>query len=153
MSSLLVYVRQANLKVILELTGSQCSSKRRAVTGAVFWLTGHFSTPPENWTVWAFLQLSNDFTAAWLTFTFPQLFAVAATLKSIDYNVAMTFILNNNNNNSRERWGKITLTKMCSRWLLTNSLIKSRILRVWRKCGFLSSGSPCFSQTFSPGCQ
>ena len=28
-----------------------------------------------------------------------QLFAVAATLKSIDYNVAMTFILNNNNNN------------------------------------------------------
>jgi len=28
-----------------------------------------------------------------------QLFAVAATLKSIDYNVAITFILNNNNNN------------------------------------------------------
>ena len=43
-------------------------------------------------------RLSNDFTAAWLTFTFPQLFAVAATLKSIDYYVAMTFILNNNNN-------------------------------------------------------
>ena len=68
-----------------------------------FRVTGHFSTPPENWTVRAFLQLtphlSNDFTAAWLTFTFPQLFAVAATLKSIDYNVAMTFILNNNNNN------------------------------------------------------
>ena len=43
---------------------------------AVFWVTGHFSTPPENWTVRAFLQLtprlSNDFTAAWLTFTFPQ---------------------------------------------------------------------------------
>jgi len=60
--------------------------------------------PPENWTVRAFLsltpRLSNDFTAAWLTFTFPQLFAVAATLKSIDYNVAMTFILNNNNNNN-----------------------------------------------------
>ena len=34
------------------------------------------------------------------TFTFPQLFAVAATLKSIDYDVAMTFILNNNNNNN-----------------------------------------------------
>ena len=71
---------------------------------AVFWVTGHFSTPPENWTVRAFLQLtprlSNDFTAAWLTFTFPQLFAVAATLKSIDYNVGMTFILNNNNNNN-----------------------------------------------------
>ena len=34
-----------------------------------------------------------------LTFTFPQIFfAVTATLKSIDYNVAMTFILNNNNN-------------------------------------------------------
>ena len=68
---------------------------------AVFRVTGHFSTPPENWTVRAFLQLtprlSNDFTAAWLTFTFPQLFAVAATLKSIHYNVAMTFILNNNN--------------------------------------------------------
>jgi len=31
-------------------------------------------------------------------FHLPQLFAVAATLKSIDYNVAMTFILNNNNN-------------------------------------------------------
>jgi len=58
-------------------------------------------TFPE--TVRAFLQLtlrlSNDFTAASITFTFPQLFAVAATLKSIDYNVAMTFILNNNNNN------------------------------------------------------
>jgi len=57
-----------------------------------------------NWTVRAFLQLtlrlSNDFAAAWLTFTFPQIFAVAATLKSIDYNVAMTFILNNNNNNN-----------------------------------------------------
>ena len=58
----------------------------------------------ENWTVPAFLQLtprlSNNFTAVWLTFTFPQLFAVAATLKSIDYTVAMTFILNNNNNNN-----------------------------------------------------
>jgi len=33
-----------------------------------------------------------------------QLFAVAATLKSVDYNVAMTFILNNNNttNNNNE---------------------------------------------------
>jgi len=63
----------------------------------IFRVTGHLSTPPENWTVRAFLQLtprlSNDFTAAWLTFTFPQLFAVAATLKFIDYNVAMTFIL------------------------------------------------------------
>jgi len=28
-----LYVRQANLKVILELTGSQCSSERRAVAG------------------------------------------------------------------------------------------------------------------------
>ena len=76
-----------------------CSScvKQFANGSAVFWVTGHFSTPPENWTVRAFLQLtprlSNDYTAAWLTFTFPQLFAVAATLKSINYNVAMTFIL------------------------------------------------------------
>jgi len=83
-----------------------CSScvEQFANSSAVFWVTGHFSTPPENWTVRAFLQLtprlSNDFTAAWLTFTFPQLFAVATTLKSIDYNVAMTFILNNNNNNN-----------------------------------------------------
>ena len=72
---------------------------------AVFRVTGHFSTPPENWTVPAFLQLtsrlSNDFTAAWLIYTLSlQLFAVAATVKSIDYNVAMTFILNNNNNNN-----------------------------------------------------
>ena len=28
-----LYVRQANLKVIRELTGSQCSSERRAVAG------------------------------------------------------------------------------------------------------------------------
>jgi len=28
-----LYVRQTNLKVILELTGSQCSSDRRAVAG------------------------------------------------------------------------------------------------------------------------
>ena len=83
-----------------------CSScmEQFANCSAVFRVSGHFLTPPENWTVRAFLQLtlrlSNDFTAAWLTFTFPQLFAVAATLKSIDYNVAMTFILNNNNNNN-----------------------------------------------------
>jgi len=80
-----------------------CSSclEQFANGSAVFRVIGHFLTPPENWTVRAFLQLtqrlSNDFTAAWLTFTSPQLFAVAATLKSIDYNVAMTFILNNNN--------------------------------------------------------
>jgi len=29
-----LYVRQANLKVILELTGSHCSSQRRAVAGS-----------------------------------------------------------------------------------------------------------------------
>jgi len=86
-----------------------CSScvEQFANGSAVFWVIGHFSTPPKNWTVRAFLQLtpqlSNDFTAAWLTFNFPQLFAVAATLKSIDYNVAMTFILNNNNNNNNNR--------------------------------------------------
>jgi len=33
-----------------------------------------------------------------------QLFAVAAILKSIDYNVSMTFILNNNNNNNNIRY-------------------------------------------------
>jgi len=84
----------------------KCSScvEQFANGGAVFWVTGRFSTPPENWTVRAFLQLtprlSNDITAAWLTFTFhlPAAFAVAATLKYIDYNVALTFILNNNNN-------------------------------------------------------
>jgi len=80
----------------------------------VFWVTGHFSTPPENWTVRPFLQLtlplSNDFSAAWLTFTFPQLFAVAATLKSIDYNVAMAFILNNNSSvQLRQTWAHCTL--------------------------------------------
>ena len=84
------------------------SNMEQSVNGsAVFWVTGHYSTPPENWTVRAFLQLtpclSNDFTAAWLTFSFPQLFAVAATLKPIDYNVAMTFILNNNNNNNQNQ--------------------------------------------------
>jgi len=29
---------------------------------------------------------------------------VAATLKSIDYNVTMTFILNNNNNNNKSQF-------------------------------------------------
>ena len=29
-----IYVRQVNLNVILELTGSQCSSERRAVVGS-----------------------------------------------------------------------------------------------------------------------
>ena len=94
-----------------------CSScvEQFANGSAVFWVTGHFLTPPENWTVRAFLQLtprlSNDFTAAWLTFTFPQLFAVAATLKSIgDYNVAMTFILNNNNNNNNNNLRKLLLS-------------------------------------------
>ena len=30
-----IYVRQVNLNVILELTGSQCNSNRRAVAGVV----------------------------------------------------------------------------------------------------------------------
>jgi len=34
---------------------------------------------------------------------------VAATLKSIDYNVAMTFILNNNNNNNNNNNGAMKL--------------------------------------------
>ena len=58
-------------------------------------------------------RLSNDFTAAWLTFTFAQLFAVAATLKSIDYNVAMTFILNNNNNNNNKWQLQIGVSQWC----------------------------------------
>jgi len=52
---------------------------------AVFWVTGHFSTPPENWTVHAFLQLtpclSNYSTAAWLTFTFPAAFCCGRNLE------------------------------------------------------------------------
>jgi len=35
---------------------------------------------------------------------------VSATLKSIDYYVAMTFILNNNNNNNNVCEGKTTMT-------------------------------------------
>ena len=97
--------------------GRQCSLR----------VTGHFSTPPENWTVRAFLQLtprlSNDLTAAWLTFTFRQLFAVAATLKSIDYNVAMTFILNNNNNNCK------TVTKTVTYYSTYNRTITRFIAR------------------------
>jgi len=30
--------------------------------------------------------------------------AIIITLKSIDYNVAMTFILNNNNSNNKKVW-------------------------------------------------
>jgi len=106
-----------------------CSSNMEQFTkdSAVFRVTAHFSTPPENWTVLAFLQLiprlSNDFAAAWLTFTFPQLFAVAATLKSIDYNVAMTFILNNNNNNNNN--------KCSSRWERSGSPLYIRFEAVY----------------------
>ena len=63
-----------------------CSScvEQFANGSAVFWVTGHSSTPPENWTVRAFLQLtphlSNDFTAAWLTFTFPAAFCCGRNL-------------------------------------------------------------------------
>ena len=96
-----------------------CSScvEQFANGSASFWVTGHCSMPPQNRTVPAFLQLtprlSNDFTAAWLTFTFfPTAFCCVATLKSVDYSVAMTFILNNNNNSSSSRiirlssWGR-----------------------------------------------
>jgi len=66
----------------------------------------------------AFLQLtprlSDDFTASWLTFTFPQLSAVAATLKSIDYNVAMTFILNNNKSSKIKARNSWPTCKNCS---------------------------------------
>jgi len=60
-----------------QLCSTTNSIGRTSTRSAVFRVTGHFSTPHENWTVRAFLQLtprlSNDFTAAWLTFTFPQL--------------------------------------------------------------------------------
>ena len=57
----------------IQLNFSSCVEQ--SVNGsAVFWVTGYFSTPPENWTVRAFLQLtprlSNDSTAVWLTFNF-----------------------------------------------------------------------------------
>jgi len=67
-----VAVRSVQLQLVC---GTVCQCQYSLLS-----LHGHFSTPPKNWTVWAFLQLtprlSNDF-------TFPQLFAVAATLKSI----------------------------------------------------------------------
>ena len=49
---------------------------------------------------------------AWLWFSIRHsyfLYAVAATLKSVDYNVTMTFILNNdnNNNNNNSNYGSI----------------------------------------------
>ena len=37
---------------------------------------------------------------------------MAATLKSIDYNVAMTFILNNNNNNNNNNTVTVRFTKI-----------------------------------------
>jgi len=64
-----------------------CSScmEQFANGSAVFWVTGHFSTLRENWTVRAFLQLtlrlSNDFTASWLTFSFPAGFCCGRNLE------------------------------------------------------------------------
>jgi len=57
-----------------------------------------------------------------------QLFAVAATLKSIDYNVAMTFILNNNNNDVH--WIVIL---MCNMSLMSFSVVKCSLsfFTVW----------------------
>ena len=105
------------------------------------------SSPPENWTVREFLQLtpclSNDFTAAWLTFTFPQLFASAATLKSIDYNVAMTFILNNNNMKwdiSMASWGTLNWSQLngyCSGLSLRTSLWYLLQMTMWVICGVM----------------
>jgi len=94
-----------------------CSSfvEQFANGSAVFWVTGHFLTPAE-----LFERSSNWHRACQTTLLLRdslslslQLFAVAATLKSINYNVAMTFILNNNNNTSHlciESCGKNWLT-------------------------------------------
>jgi len=97
-ASMLVVVGHARCSRTEHVTiGGQfnCSScvKQFTNSSAVLWVTGHVLMLPENWTVRAFLQLtprlSNDFTSAWLTFTFPLLFAVAATLKSIDYHILL----------------------------------------------------------------
>jgi len=91
-----VAVRSVQLQLVC---GTVCQRQCSLLSHWTF-----FDAAYENWTVRAFLQLiprlSNDFTAAWLTFAFPQIFAVAVTLKSIDCNVAMAFILLNNNNNN-----------------------------------------------------
>jgi len=49
-------VRQANLKVILELPGSQCSSERRVVAGCCERL-GKTTRATEVWTCCNFLML------------------------------------------------------------------------------------------------
>ena len=43
---------------------------------------------------------------------------MAATLKSIDYNVAMTFVLNNNNNNNNNMYRP---NLYFAQWLITGS--------------------------------
>jgi len=67
---------------------------------------------------------------AWLTITFPQLFAVASTLKSIDYNVAMTFILNNNNNNNNKKKHHIMQVPTKCSWWRRNSDLSYRTVLV-----------------------
>jgi len=106
-----------------------------------------------NWTVRAFLQLtphlSNNFTAAWLTFTFPQL--LLWQQPSIDYNVAMTFILNNNKNLLLIIILKIiTIVVLCiwhvcdsddlldAKWKSARGTgMWSRWWNWWRRCGML----------------
>ena len=61
---------------------------------AVFWVIAHFFDAA--WKLNCLSVLTTDSTP--LKQLSRRFFAVAATLKSIDYNVAMTFILNNNNN-------------------------------------------------------
>jgi len=51
-----LYVRRANLNVILELTGSQCSSERRAVAGCCERL-GKTTQATEDYTRCNFLML------------------------------------------------------------------------------------------------
>ena len=91
-----------------------CSSNMEQFTkgSAVCRVTGHFSTPPENWTVEHSYNWHRAFQTTLLlrdSLSLSRSFsAVAATLKSIDYNVAMTFVLNNNNNNNNTRTNKQT---------------------------------------------
>ena len=67
----------------------------------------------------------------------PQLFAAAAALKSIDYNVAMTFILNNNNNNRSVR----VMTRLVGRVGSCVQVSASFQKKILRRVRVLSYGS------------
>jgi len=77
--------------------------------------TSHNSTNSKSCMIYSMVLFPVTLCVCIYTFTLPQLFAVAATLKSIGYNVAMTFILNNNNNISFTFWECFTV---CIKFLL-----------------------------------